>query len=355
MRMDVAESTDKGLRHTALFYRDLDDFALAVADFVRAGAAAGEPALVAVPGAKQELLQLALGQPPLADEHLSSTGRSDGVSGTAPAASVTATRTQVPVILADMSELGRNPARIMPTVQAFIDQAAGEPVRFVGEPIWPGRSAAEICEATRHEALINRAFRHSGATILCPYDVARLPDEVIADARRTHPVLITAGQPERSQDFTGVDGMPARCDEPLTGVPADATIAAYTHDLRVVRTRVRAAARHAGLSHSRTVDLVLAASEVAANTLRYTSAGGIVSLWRTDHELICQLADTGHIADPLAGRQPPDQDRPGGQGLWLVNQVCDLVELRTGENGTVVRLHMRLTNRDQAPPQPPPH
>ena len=32
----------------------------------------------------------------------------------------------------------------------------------------------------------------------------------------------------------------------------------------------------------------------------------------------------------------------GGQGLWVVNQVCDLVELRSGRTGTTVRLQMRL-------------
>jgi hypothetical protein len=30
-----------------------------------------------------------------------------------------------------------------------------------------------------------------------------------------------------------------------------------------------------------------------------------------------------------------------GHGLWLVNQVCDLVELRSGDAGTTVQLHMR--------------
>lgn len=179
-------------------------------------------------------------------------------------------------------------------------------------------------------------------TILCPYDVARLPEEVIAGARRTHPVLISGGRTERSQAFACAEGMPAGCDSPLPGVPADATVAAYAQDLRPVRTLVGDEARQAGLPRSRAVDLVLAVSEVAANTLRHTSSGGTISLWPADGELICQLADTGHIADPLAGRRPPDRDHPGGQGLWLVNQVCDLVEIRTGPDGTVVRLHMRL-------------
>lgn len=285
---DVVGSTGKGLRHVALFYRDLDDYSLAIADFLQAGATAGEPALVAVPGSKQERLRLVLEQ------------------------------------------------------------------RLAGaEPIWPGRSPAEMREGTRHEALVNLAFRSASATILCPYDVAGLPDGVIADARRTHPVLISGGQPERSQEFAGPDSMPAACDCPLPGVPADATVASYAQDLRAVRALADEQARQAGLPRSRAVDLVLAVSEVAANTLRHTRAGGTISLWRANDELICQLADTGYIADPLAGRRSPDRVHPGGQGLWLVNQVCDLVELRTGHDGTVVRLHMRLGLASSTPARPP--
>jgi anti-sigma regulatory factor (Ser/Thr protein kinase) len=86
---------------------------------------------------------------------------------------------------------------------------------------------------------------------------------------------------------------------------------------------------------------VLAANELAANTISHTSGGGVLQLWHTPEEIVCQVHDQGEITDPLAGRvrHSPD-DR--GHGLWLVNQVCDLVELRTGRAGTTVRLHMRL-------------
>ena len=102
-------------------------------------------------------------------------------------------------------------------------------------------------------------------------------------------------------------------------------------------------AQRAGLEADRATDLVIAVSEVAANTLRHTTAGGTLHLWRTAGELVCQVQDSGFIADPLAGRRVPGYDLPGGKGLWLVNQVCDLVELRTSPAGTSIRLHMRLT------------
>ena len=57
-------------------------------------------------------------------------------------------------------------------------------------------------------------------------------------------------------------------------------------------------------------------------------------------EIICQVRDQGWIADPLAGRQRRSPE-DSGHGLWVVNQVCDLVEIRTSPAaGTIIRLHM---------------
>jgi hypothetical protein len=65
-------------------------------------------------------------------------------------------------------------------------------------------------------------------------------------------------------------------------------------------------------------------------------------VWHTAGEVICQVADTGLITDPLAGYRPPSDGLLGGNGLWLVYQVCDLVQTRTSRAGTTTRMHMRL-------------
>ncbi len=59
-------------------------------------------------------------------------------------------------------------------------------------------------------------------------------------------------------------------------------------------------------------------------------------------EIVCQVDDSGQITDPLARHRAPAHELPGGKGLWLVNQVCDLVQARTGPAGTITRLHMSL-------------
>jgi anti-sigma regulatory factor (Ser/Thr protein kinase) len=114
----------------------------------------------------------------------------------------------------------------------------------------------------------------------------------------------------------------------------------YRNDLRPVRALVAAEADRAGLSGSRRTDLVIAASEVAANTLKHTGGAGLVRVWITAEEILCQFDDSGHIKDPLAGYGRPSGDEPGGQGLWLVNQVCDLAEIRSTALGTTIRMHM---------------
>lgn len=334
--MDEAGDTGAILRHRAFFYRTIDEYVSAVADFLLAEDAAAQPALIAVPSARHARLRRALG-PRLGS---------------------------APLTFANMAELGRNPGRIIPAIQAFINDSAGKLVRFVGEPIWPGRSAAEIREATRHEALINLAFAGTPVTLLCPYDIARLPGRVITNARRTHPVLAAPRASRRRADLRSADRrsrayarsgrVPDDCDAPLPVVPTDATVVQYRSNMRAVRDLIGEHAELAGLTEARAVDFVLAVSEVAANTLRHTGSGGTMSIWRAEGELICQVHDTGHIADPLAGRRAPDSDHPGGHGLWLVHQVCDLVELRSGQQGTTVRMHMRLPRTLRKPPNKAP-
>lgn len=116
----------------------------------------------------------------------------------------------------------------------------------------------------------------------------------------------------------------------------------YTDDLSAVRAVVHRCARQAGLPETRAIDLVLAVSEVAANTVRHAKSPGSLKIWYDSDEIVCQIQDEGFIADPLAGQRRPSLDAMGGHGLWIVHRVCDEVELRSDETGTTIRLHMVL-------------
>jgi anti-sigma regulatory factor (Ser/Thr protein kinase) len=252
------------------------------------------------------------------------------------------------ITFADMAELGRNPARIIPAVLSYASRCNGQNLCFIGEPIWPGRTTAEIQEATRHEALTNLAFRDTPVTVLCPYDRATLPEPVLADAACTHPAIISGHQQTASASYLGPLRVPPRCDTALPSPPARAETLRYRDDLHPVRDFVATRATRAGLTPERIPDLVLAISELAANTLRHTGGGGTIQFWQDDDKVICQVSDTGQITDPLARHRFPADEEPGGKGLWLVNQVCDLVQARTGSPGTVTRLHMRIARRNPA-------
>jgi anti-sigma regulatory factor (Ser/Thr protein kinase) len=115
----------------------------------------------------------------------------------------------------------------------------------------------------------------------------------------------------------------------------------YRSDLSQVRALVLKHAREAGLDEGRANDLVLAVSEVAANTLEHTQSAGTLAIWQDEDELVCEVHDEGIITNPRVGQAKPGLDASGGHGLWLIYQVCDEVELTSGDSGTTVRMHMR--------------
>jgi len=299
-------------RHVGFFYGTLDEYARTVGGFLRAGLAEGAALFVAVPAARLGLIKDALG------------------------------RDAAHVEWADMTRMGRNPAWIIPRIRAFIERHAGRRIRYVGEPIWAWRGTAEPREATRHEALINFAFDTADAQILCPYDTAGLAPAVIADARRTHPIVLSDGRQEANPGYAVPSEIPSTCSPPLPAAPADVMSHTYRTNLSEVRALVHEHALAAGMSQARASDLVLAVSEVAANTLRYTRSSGTLDIWQDQGEVICEVRDAGTITDPLAGRRLPALDASGGHGLWLVHQVCDLVELHSDPGGTTVRMHMSV-------------
>jgi anti-sigma regulatory factor (Ser/Thr protein kinase) len=298
-----------GLRHVALLY-DGADLGLVAANARRAGHD-GTPLHIAVPRPTLRPLTQALAPAPAS------------------------------AFLADMADLGRNPARLIAVGHSFADEHRGEPVCCLWEPAWPARSAAELLEVARHEALCNVAFRGRAMTLVCLYDAARLPASVITDAARTHPVVITSGTEQVSSGYLGAGRLPPGCDDPLPPPAPDAATISFDGQLGPVREFSAARARSAGLDAARVSDVVLAVSEIAANALGHAAGGGVVRSWRTNDELLCQIEDNGHIMDPLAGRRRQPADARGGHGLWLVNLVCDLVERRTSAAGTITRLHMR--------------
>jgi anti-sigma regulatory factor (Ser/Thr protein kinase) len=300
------------LVHEALFYRGQQQAVDAVAQFVTEGIERREPALVALPASTLEGVRARLG------------GRSDSDS----------------VSFADMTSLGANPGRILSCIEAWLGRQPG-PGRFVGEPLWPGRRPAERTEVTRHEALINLALGSAPLRALCPYDEGSLDDRTRRDVERTHPVLrgpgptryISRAYLEPAAVLRETEALSSR-DEPVQQL-------SITEDLQGLRRTVAASPMIRALPERRREDFVLAVNEAATNALKYDRPPRTARLWQSGRYVVCEVVGRGAVEDPLAGRRPPSPAAHRGRGLWMVNQLCDLVELRNHDSRATLRIHMR--------------
>jgi len=292
-----------GFLHDAFVYIDDEEFVRHTATFLREGVTAGEVVLAALPEPRIALLREVLGSS--ADQ----------------------------VAFIDITDAGRNPARIIPLWRNLLDQHPHRAVRGIGEPAYKGRSEAGFEEAKLHEALLNVAFEHAGPFRLrCPYDAAVV--SAALDPMENHPFVHADPRTEVASTIFRT---------PLPAVPEDAERMEFgLAELTEVRHWVNARARKGGLSADRIDDLALALHEVCTNSIRFGGGRGALSLWTADGSLICEVTDQGHIDDLLVGRVLPPVEGIGGRGVWLANQLCDLVQLRSGTGFTQVRLHTHL-------------
>lgn len=299
-------------RHEAYLYSGSEDFVASTAAFVRDGVAAGQPVMVAVRSERLELLREALG----AD--------TDGVW------------------FVDMAILGRNPAGIIPAWRGFIEafSAQDQPLRGVGEPIWAGRRDAEIAEAQLHEALLNMAVgADTPLWLRCPYDITALDGDLVAHAKRSHPVFLDGDTYRGSTEYAGADLVDDLFSSAFGEAPPAAPCTPFGRsDYTALRNTAQDAASAAGVTDDRASALVLAVHEIATNSVRHGGGRGWLRTWTADGALVCEVRDRGVITNPLVGRTSPSPTQEGGRGVWLANQLCDLVQLRSGADGTVVRL-----------------
>ncbi len=303
--------------HQALFYRSDEEYLVGTLAFLREGLAAGEPVLAALPGARLAVVRAELGR----DQHR--------------------------VRLVDITLAGRNPGWIIPGVlRMFADgyQHTGARVWMLSEALWPGRSATEYPACVQHDALVNLAFAGRPVTVMCPYDAARLSPSVLADAATTHPWLVDA-KGERPSRAYAPERILRAYNLPLDQPPDACTLDFHLGNVASARAFAGINAVRSGLSPGRLSDLELAIGELAANSIRHGGGQGTLGVWAAEGHVVCEIRDSGHLTDPLAGRRPVDLSMDGGRGLLLANQLADLVRIHTSPRGTVVRLYYAVPAR----------
>jgi anti-sigma regulatory factor (Ser/Thr protein kinase) len=115
-----------------------------------------------------------------------------------------------------------------------------------------------------------------------------------------------------------------------------------TSELAALRAAVESEARRAGVASARLPELLLAVHELAINALTHGGGDAVLRTWAEEHDFVCELADEGPgLNRRYAGYVTPTPDDLRGRGLWLVRQITDMVEMRSGPHGTRIRVRVR--------------
>jgi anti-sigma regulatory factor (Ser/Thr protein kinase) len=301
----------RGFDHSALFYQSEREYIDSLVHFIEDGLIREQPVMLAVPGDKLASLRSALG------------GAADEVT------------------MADITDFGRNPGRIIAGQHAFIDAHPERHVRVIAEPAWAGRTDPEYLACMQHEALANIAFSGLAVTGLCPYDASSLNPSVLAHVRLTHPQVWQGGSRRHCPEYA-VDAALDKCNQPLATHPAAVShTVEHALDLAGARRCAERYGRLVGMTPDRIADLLLVTTELATNSLDHAGGPCRLAFWYDSGFVVCEARDAGHWADPLAGRRPPGGASPGPYGLFVVNAIADLLRTHATSAGTTIHAYLR--------------
>jgi anti-sigma regulatory factor (Ser/Thr protein kinase) len=106
--------------------------------------------------------------------------------------------------------------------------------------------------------------------------------------------------------------------------------------LYALRAAVQAHVGQAGLSADRASEVVLAVHELAANAIAHGAGHGRLRMWDLAGALSCEITDGGRsgAGDPGPAETADPWPATDGHGLWLVGQVADHLDVRSGSRGT---------------------
>jgi anti-sigma regulatory factor (Ser/Thr protein kinase) len=306
---------DGSMAHRALLYTGEPEFRAAVGAFIREGLDRREQILAAVPAGQLAWLRGELG-------------------GDVPA-----------VEFADAASFYRRQGQATRATVDWLRRYAsdGQRVRVVAEQASSRRTPAEAADYLRMEAAANVVYQPFPVSVLCPYDVSVLPDDLRPGVEQTHPELLQGDRVVSSPAFADprifIRDFSAVAPPPLTSASIGFS---RGEDLAGVRRFLRAQLARAGLGSDAASLLVAAAAEVVTNALQHGTAPGRLWVYTEGPMLVCHVRDGGPgFADPLAAYLAPDRHATHGHGLWLGRQACDCLEAATDETGTHVRLLTR--------------
>jgi anti-sigma regulatory factor (Ser/Thr protein kinase) len=114
--------------------------------------------------------------------------------------------------------------------------------------------------------------------------------------------------------------------------------------LYALRSAVAAHASAVGLPRQRVYDVVAAAHELAANAVRHGAGHGQLRLWADGRSLYLQVSDDGPAEQDDARPEAAEWNREHAHGLWIIDQVADLVGLDRDPAGTTVTVTFTISS-----------
>ena len=294
------------LRHNVFLYESDDEYVERSVEFLREGLEAGEGAIVTNARAGLAGMRDALGD----DAHR--------------------------VTFVDVSQTYTRPAQAVAAYYGtLLEQLRSAPsVRAVADmQLGPADEAFEVW--TGYEAICNAAYAHLPAWVVCTYNANGLPDQVLEAALRTHTdVLSDDWAPSRRyEDPRAVLREVTPDPEPLPELRSFSV----GDDLELFRERLAGELVADRVPEATALEMLVAATEVAANAVRHGGGIAEVRMGRSDGRFVCEVIDRGTgFDDPLAGYLVP---RDGiGTGLWVARQLAWRLEFLHSPAGFTARL-----------------
>jgi hypothetical protein len=323
-------AAEGAFQHWACVYDSDQQFLETAVPFLADGLAAGDPVLAITTPANLELISAALG------------ARGGDVD------------------YAESAFFGRRPPQRVAALYRYWRNHAPRGssgsgvVRILAEPVWAGRSAREVAAWTRMESALNVVLAPTAISMICPYDARLLGPDIVSGALRTHPARIAGARLSPSADFIDPVEFTRSCDTgPLAGPPADAAAFPFDGDLRGLRRFIAGRAAAYGVTGDRADILVLAVSEVGAYLKNRGPGPAAVRTWEQPGAVVCDFRQPGlSISDPFLGLRPARLEPGDGDGLWLANQICDWLEIRSGADGGTIQLQVPSRHDQETVTQP---
>ena len=293
------------MTHEAFFYASDKEFAARLVPFLRDAVTSGQGAIAVATEPRIALLRRELG------------AHADAVS------------------FFDANRWYRRPGAALIAWRDALEQQlrdGNEFVRAIGE-IPYGDGAVAIRNWARYESIVNRAFAAHPLWIACAYNTQTVAEGILAEVRRTHPVVSTHSTRVPSAPHFGAHELGAPLEPAEDRVDWEertSVMVTGPQDLTDVRRGVRWEAQSAGLSVDTVDDLLLAVGELLRSSLAETGATATIRTARQDGEWFCEVASDCSQWDVLTS---------GGDelGLLIGRVISDRVEIGDDPNRSLVR------------------